>query len=150
MVHLSELSPNVNSLDIAVKLVLKTCPKTRYSPHSPLRSGHFVLISHFFSPLHFLISPSSLLNDFFSQIFSSFHFRVGPSLLDSVSSESQSHHHSTFLVCFRCVTLCHQICFVLLRDVCEIRPLASCTNMYFSITFLILPSPLLDAHAFKD
>ena len=43
------------------------------------------------------------------------------SLLDSVSSDSQSYHRATSLVCFRCVTLCHQICFVLLRvDVCKI------------------------------
>ena len=47
--------------------------------------------------------------------------RVASSFLCSVSSESQSDHRATSLVCFRCVTLCHQICFVLLcADVCKI------------------------------
>ena len=50
--------------------------------------------------------------------------RVASSLLCSVSSESQSYHRTTSLVCFGCVTLCHQICFVLLcADVCKIRQL---------------------------
>ena len=76
----SELSPNVNSLDIAIKtcVILRT-QKDCYSPHSPLRSGHFVLfshflhlISHFFTCLHVLISSSSLLIDFFSRFQSIF------------------------------------------------------------------------------
>ena len=47
--------------------------------------------------------------------------RVASSFLCSVSSESQSDHRPTSLVCFRCLTLCHQICFVLLcADACKI------------------------------
>ena len=79
------------------------------------------LISHFFTCLHVLISSSSLLIEFFSRFSSLFHLRIAPSLLDSVSSESQSYHRTTSLVCFGCVTLCHQICFVLLCvNVCKI------------------------------
>ena len=80
------------------------------------------LISHFFACLHVLISSSSLLIDFFSRFSSLFHLRVALSLLDSVSSESQSYHQATSLVYFGWVTLCHQNCFVLLRvNVCKIR-----------------------------
>ena len=47
--------------------------------------------------------------------------RIASSLLCSVSSEFQSDHRATSLVCFRCVTVCHQICFVLLcADVCKL------------------------------
>ena len=116
MVDSSELSPTMNSLDVALKNRAENLTKNScYSPHSPLRTGHFVLISHFSSPVRVHVASSSLLIDFFSHFFSSFHFRVAPSLLDSVSGESQSHHRTTFLVCVRCVTLCHKICFVLLR-----------------------------------
>ena len=122
MKNSSELSPKVNSLDIAIKTRAENLTKKQLcsSPHSPLRSGRFVLIS-LFSPFHVHVSPSPLLIDFFSHFSSSFHFRIAPSPLDSVSSESQSHHRTTFLVCFRCVTLCHQ--FLLRIDVCEIRQL---------------------------
>ena len=79
-----------------------------------------LLISHFSTCLYVLICSSSLLIDFFSL----FHLRIALLLLDSVSSESQSYHRTTSLVCFGCVTLCHQICFVLLRvNVCKIRQL---------------------------
>ena len=78
-------------------------------------------MSHFFTCLHVLISSSSLLIDFFSRCSSLFHLRIAPSLLDSVSSESQSYHRTTSLVCFGCVTLCHQICSILLCvNLCKI------------------------------
>ena len=79
------------------------------------------LISHFFNCLHVFISSSSLLIDLFSRCSSLFHLRIAPKLLDSVSSESQSYHHTTSLLCFGCVTLCHQIHFVLpCVNVCKI------------------------------
>ena len=78
-------------------------------------------MSHFFTCFHVLISSSSLLIDFLSRCSSLFHLRVAPSHRDSVSSESQSYHRTTSLVCFGCVTLCHQIRFVLLCvNVCKI------------------------------
>ena len=80
-----------------------------------------------------------------------FRLRIAPSLLDSVSSESQPYYRTTSLVCFGCVTFCHQICFVLKYARCvNFFSTTSCTYMYFSITCFILPSPLLDAHAFAD
>ena len=79
------------------------------------------LITHFFTCLRVLISSSSLLIDLLSRCSSLFQLRSAHLLLRSVSSESQSCHRATSLVCFGCVTLCHQICFVLLcADVCKI------------------------------
>ena len=153
---MSEWSPNVNSLDIDKKTLAENLTKKLVLFSAlHLRSGHFVLISHIFTSLHVLISSSSLLIDFLSRCSSLFHLRVAPSLLDSVSSESQSYHRTTSLVCFGSVTLCHQIFFVLLCVNVMARfvnffSTTSCTYMCFSITCFILPSPLLDAHAFAD
>ena len=113
----SELSPNVNPLDIAINSRAENLIKnSRYSPHSPLRSGHFVWISHCFLPLRVHAASSLLLIDFFLILFRA-------SLL-LISVESQSQHRTTSLVRFRCMTLCHQICFFYFRvDVCKIRQL---------------------------
>ena len=112
----------------------------------PLRSGHFVLISHIFTCLHVLISSSSLLIDFLSRCSSLFHLPVARSLLDSVSSDSQSYHRTTSLVCFGSVTLCHQICFVLhcvnvMQDLSTSSPLRlahTCTSASHVSFFQVL------------
>ena len=142
MENSSELSPNVNSLDIAMKKTRaeNLTENSRYSPHAAFWSGHFVLISHFFSPLHVRVSRSSLLIDFFSHFLflSSFvllcHFSI-------LFQESLNRIIAQPLLCASsCVTLCHQICFVLLRvHVCEVRQL-----------LLHYVCPRLDAHAFAD
>ena len=93
---------------------------SRFSPQSPLRSGHFVLISHFFSPLHVHVSLlHHPLIDFFSHflLFVSF-FALLRHLLETVPSESQSHHR-TYLSCVlqMCDTLSSNLlwfCFVLM------------------------------------
>ena len=117
---LSELSPNVNSLDIVKKTLAENLTEklVLFSALSLevwtlcLDLTFLHLISLFFTCLRVLISSSSLLVDFFSRcIFTSlFCFK-----------RVSSYHRATSLVCFRCVTLCHQICFVLLcADVCKI------------------------------
>ena len=92
-----------------------------------MKSEHFVLISHFFTWSH--TSSSVFMFSFLlhhcwltsSRVAPLCHLHVAPSRLDSVSSESQSYHRTTSLVCFGCVTLCHQICFILLCvNVCKI------------------------------
>ena len=97
------------------------------------------LISHFFTCLHVLSSSSSLLIDFLLRCSSLCHLRIPASLLDSVSSESQSYHRTTSLVCFGCVTLCHQICFVLLCvNECKICQLHACTSASHVSFFQVL------------
>ena len=108
------------------------------------------LISHFFTCFHVLISSSSLLIDFLSCCSSFFHLRVALCLHDSVSSECQSHHRATFLMSVECVTLCHQMSFVLLfvnvRKICQFfSPLYlahSCTSApYVSFSMSSLGCP---------
>ena len=79
------------------------------------------LISHFFTCVCVLISSSSLLIDFFSRFIftSSFVFK----------RVSQSYHRVTSLV-----TLCHQICFVLLRtDVYKICQLLVYNTLHIHV-----------------
>ena len=113
------------------------------------------LISHFFTCLHVLISSSSLLIDFFSRFplfVSSSHCSVTSRFCFNRVSILSSHNLSCVLR--MCDTLSSNLllfCFVLMyARFVSLFSTTSCTYMYFSITCFILPSPLLDAHAFAD
>ena len=109
------------------------------------------LISHFSTCLHVLISSSSLLIDFSPPCFIF-------ALLCHFSILFQASLNPIIAQPLLCASDVGQFviksalfCFVLMyARFVNFFSTTSCTYMYLSITCFILPSPLLDAHAFAE
>ena len=103
-------------------MLFSTLKHLCHSPHAALRSGHFVLISHFFACLHVLISSSSLLIDFVSRFSSLFHLRVALSLLDFCFKRIPILSSSNLSCVLRmCDTLSSKLLCSARVNVCKIR-----------------------------
>ena len=133
---------------LAENLTKKTCVILRTLPWGldTLSWSHIssldLTLLHLSSCSHFFfIAADWLLLKLHLHFFVLFQASINPIIAQPLLSASDVWHFVIRSALF---------CFVLMYARCVNFSTTSCTHMYFSITCFILPSPLLDAHAFAD